>query len=84
MTARRRTDRRTTGGSVVYLGVLAGTLLAVSNPIAAAIGIGSVGVVAWSVRWILDESRTEDDPPGTKRRVETPGDRASTFVGVHR
>ncbi|TYL37903.1 hypothetical protein CV102_14335 [Natronococcus pandeyae] len=81
--ARRRAARRTAGGAVAYVGLLAGALVAVSNPIATAIGIGSVAVVAWSVRWILDESRTEDDRSGTKRRVETLGNRVSAFVGVH-
>ena len=55
-------EHRTVAGSVLFAGLLAAGIVAISYPITAAVVIGVVGSAAWSTRWLVRRLRAADGP----------------------
>lgn len=85
-------EQRTVAGSVLFVGLLAAGIVAISYPITATVVIGVVGSAAWSVRFVVRRLRAADGPgsghgPGQpdgpddgRSEPEASGDRSSTAV----
>lgn len=72
-------ERRTASGLALYVGALAGTLLAASYPVVTAVVAVIVGSTVWSVRWAIHTLR-ETDAPSSDRSQPEPAKRLSALV----
>lgn len=73
-------ERRTPVGAMIFVGVLAWGILAVSYPIAMAIALGFVAGTVWNVRWVFDRLRTADGWFPEWNEPETIGERLETLI----
>lgn len=77
-----RPEQRTPVGAVIFVGVLAAGVAAVSYPITTAItiAIGFVAGTAWRIRQVFDRPLSADESLLERNDPETVGERSEALV----